>query len=212
MGLHVFFFGDSICFGQFMSPNKIWVNRICENLHQINDDITIFNPSHSGDTTRMVLEKMPFDVQQHGIDVILIQFGINDSNIWKTDKGLPRVSKRAFEANLFEIIERARTFGAKYIFLDTNHPTNKMIESNDGLVPHQNGNVVYNQIIRKVAKESHGVQLIDMEQAFLTKLNEGKKIEDYLLEDGIHLNNNGHDLYFETIYPYFESVFKNLKQ
>jgi lysophospholipase L1-like esterase len=164
MTLHIFFFGDSICFGQFISPHKVWINRISEELHKIEDKIIVFNPSHSGDTTRMALENMPFDVQGHGVDIILIQFGINDSNYWLSDGGLPRVSPKAYEANLLEIIERAKTFGAKHIFLDTNHPTNKTVIVNSKEIPHQLGNSRYNEIIRKVAKES-GVQLIDIENA-----------------------------------------------
>lgn len=206
MNTHVFFFGDSICFGQFISPHKIWVNRISRELHKVRSNATIYNPSHSGDTTRMALEKMPFDVQQHGIDVILVQFGINDSNLWESDNGLHRVSPAAFEANLFEIVERAKRFGAKKIFLDTNHPTDKIIRLGKRNIQHQTGNKAYNELIRKVARRSKGVQLIDMEEAFLREMRKGRTINHYLLEDGIHLNDNGHDLYFETIYPFFKNI------
>ena len=212
MSAHIFFFGDSICFGQFISPHKTWINSISNELHKITEDITIFNPSHSGDTTRMVLEKMPFDVQQHGIDVILIQYGINDSNYWLSDNGLQRVSKRAYEANLHEIILRAKTFGAKTIFLDTNHPTNKPVTVHGRQIPHQIGNAEYNEVIRKVAAEAGGVQLIDIEKEFQKKMKEtNTTIGKYLLDDGIHLNVSGHDLYFEIICPYFLKVFSPAK-
>ena len=52
-----------------------------------------------------------------------LQFGLNASNCWDTDRGLPRVSEAAYEANLVEMIARARKFGARHIVLSTNHPT-----------------------------------------------------------------------------------------
>ena len=52
-----------------------------------------------------------------------LQFGLNDCNCWETDRGLPRVSEEAFRANLIEMIERARLFGARSIVLSTNHRT-----------------------------------------------------------------------------------------
>ena len=61
------FFGDSIGFGQFVSPSKVWVTRISETLHQESDNLIVSNPSISGNTTRMVLSRMAYDVQAHGV-------------------------------------------------------------------------------------------------------------------------------------------------
>ena len=96
--MNFFFFGDSICFGQYVSPHFGWVTRISSDIAREfpEKDITVMNPSISGNTTRMALERMAFDVYNHGIDFILIQFGINDSHFWATDKGYPRISKAGF--------------------------------------------------------------------------------------------------------------------
>jgi lysophospholipase L1-like esterase len=193
IGINVIFFGDSICHGQFVSPHKTWVNRISSELYAINPDTVVLNPSHSGDTTRMALEKMPFDVQSHGVDLIFIQFGINDSNFWDSDRGMPRVSERAFEANLHEIISRAKNFGAKIVFLNTNHPITKKITLNRKLIELQAGSSKYNEITRKVSTESEGVRLIDSEISFFTKFKEGFAPDDFLLDDQIHLSGLSHD-------------------
>ena len=206
------FFGDSICVGQFITPYKTWAVRIGKQLEEDFPilDILVSNPSINGNTTRMALERMPFDVQSHGIDVILIQFGINDCNYWQTDKGLPRVSPMAFEANLHEIIDRSINFGAKSVILNTNHPINKFIQLESQSLDHNDLNKSYNKIIRKVAnhRECH---LIDIElrindccSDFLTA--------DYLLPDGAHLDIRGHDLYFSIIYPVIKQiVYKYIK-
>jgi lysophospholipase L1-like esterase len=206
--MKIFFFGDSICFGQFISPHKTWVSRIAQRLERLpgGECITVMNPSISGNTTRMALERMPFDVQEHGVDIALIQYGINDSNLWETDKGLPRVSQQAFEANLLEIITRFRTFGARKVFLNTNHPTSKMISLGETQIPHQKGNQEYNTIIRQIAENDSEIQLIDIEQEFLTRIEGGRSLNEYLLVDGIHLSAQGHLLYEQIVYPFIKTV------
>jgi acyl-CoA thioesterase I len=206
----ILFFGDSICFGQHVSPHKTWVSRISEKLSSINKKIIVINSSINGNTTRMALERMPFDVQSHDIDLILIQFGINDCNFWATDNGLPRVSRMAFEANLLEIIERSYLFGTKKIFLNTNHPTNKLISFGNFNRPHQHGNKEYNSIIRKIAYNDQEIQLIDIEKEFFQHIENGIPISELLLNDGIHLNTKGHQLYYEIAYPFFEKALMSL--
>lgn len=81
------------------------------------------NTSVNGNTTRMALERMPHDVQAHGVDILLVQFGMDDCNFWQTDGGVPRESPVAFEANLAERVERGRGFCASRVFMNINHPT-----------------------------------------------------------------------------------------
>ena len=208
--MNLVFFGDSICFGQFVSPHKVWINQIAERLTEDYENIIISNPSISGNTTRMALTRMAYDVQSHGCDLIFIQFGINDCNFWETDYGSPRVSKRSFEANLHEIIERAKLGGAKRVLLNTNHPTNKIISVGGEKVPHQKFNEEYNVVVREVAHEHTDVILIDMENVFLDALKTDLKITDLLLSDGIHLSEHGHQFYFCEIYPFIKGALDSL--
>lgn len=209
--MNVFFFGDSICFGQFVSPSKIWINSISQQLDSIDEDekIRVLNTSISGNTTRMALERMAFDVQNHGIDVILIQFGMNDCNYWDTDRGVPRVSPESFKANLIEIINRARVFGAKKIFLNTNHSTLLLDKFKYADLTYQQSNENYNKIIRKVAEETD-VILIDVEKQWLDELSNGKELNTLLLEDKIHLSPEGHQLYSKIVGPYIIEGVKEL--
>jgi len=192
----MYFFGDSICFGQHVSPYKNWVTRLSELLEK-RLKVSVNNPSINGNTTRMALERMPQDIQKYHVDVLLIQFGLNDCNYWETDSGLPRVSKAAFHANLLEIIERARIFGAKKIFLNTNHLC--LRELPHAPIPFKESVLAYNQIIHDVAKQSK-VILNDIEK-YITSQIEQKKcdLNDLLLDDGVHLSEEGHNLYFEFL-------------
>ena len=83
--IRIFFFGDSICFGQGVSPHFTWVTRLSRALDErfsSRADVLTQNPSVNGNTTRMALERMPYDVQSHAPDVLYIQFGLNDCNGW----------------------------------------------------------------------------------------------------------------------------------
>ena len=202
--MKVVFFGDSICFGQFISPHDNWITQISTNLSNLSRDIIVINSSISGNTTRMALERMPFDVQSHGIDIIYIQFGMNDCNYWKTDNGHPRVSKKSFEANLIEIMERAKIFGAKKILLGTNHPTPKTNFFDHISIAYQESNKDYNKIIRKVTKNKDLVELVDNEKEWLRQIDFGVNLEDLLLADQIHLSRLGHELYFKFVFPYIQ--------
>jgi len=186
----IVFFGDSICHGQFVSPHLTWVSRVAE---AFGERALVMNPSVSGNTTRQALERMPYDVQAHFPDILVVQFGMNDCNRWDTDKGLPRVSELAFAANLHEIVERARLFGARAVILHTNH---RAIRSPAYAI----WNARYNEIIRDVALET-GALLTDLERA-------GDYVDPatLLLPDGVHLNANGHDFYYRTVRPRIEAL------
>lgn len=171
------FFGDSICTGFGVSIHKGWVTRISAALE---DYAMISNCSANGRTTRQALEVMPYEIQQHPPNILLIQFGLNDGNCWKSDNQLPRVSKGAFFANLIEMHDRAKRFGVGNVIYLTNHMTSGKLIVN------------YNNVIRDAAKEV-GAVLIDIEPATMSKKN--------ILSDGIHLSENGHDLYYELVYP-----------
>lgn len=200
------FFGDSICNGQGVSLHRGWVARLSASAEtlsrQLGCDIIVVNASVNGSTTRQALERMAYEVQSHQLDILLVQFGLNDCNFWVTDRGLPRVSPEGFAANLVEIIRRGRRFGARRIFLNTNHPTAKELEDQPFWpMSYSESNRRYNEIIREVAaRAGEFVQLNDIERAWnQSRAGRGASLTDCLLPDGLHLSLAGHDLYFEII-------------
>ncbi len=208
--VRVFFFGDSICFGQGVSPHKTWVTRISDALSRAFKDkaeIVVQNPSINGNTTRMALERIAYDVQAHRPEVLIVQFGMNDCNVWETDKGCPRVSPETFAANLSEIIDRSRTFGASQVIVGANHSTTRTVTKlpNADCV-YEDANRHYNAIVREVAN-SKGAQLADLERVFDDSVEAGKHhLADLLLPDELHLSESGHDLYFAHYLPLVESA------
>ena len=204
----IFFFGDSICFGQGVAIHRGWVTRISASLSGVSRDfgceVTVTNASINGNTTRQALERMPYDIQSQHADILVVQFGMNDCNYWQTDGGHPRVSPKSFGANLEEIIARAFSFGVRKVLLNTNHPTGRDHElMPNGAVTYQQSNERYNQIIREVAANfDERVTLNDIETVFKQHTGDSREaLLKLLLPDLLHLSEAGHDLYFESVYP-----------
>lgn len=209
--MDIYFFGDSISFGQGVSIDLGWVTQLSTKLRIDfpEEDITTVNSSINGNTTRMALERMPYDIQSHNVDILVVGFGMNDCNYWETDKGVPRVSPLAFEANLKEIINRAYHFGVKEVILRTNHPSPRQKIMSNTQITYAQSNADYNLIIRKVAREDENVKFVDIEKVFIDYCKSGRGIDlkDLVLPDEIHLSKKGHEIYLETFYSYMkESV------
>jgi len=203
-----------------VSIHRGWVTRlsaIAEALSsELDHEIIVVNASVNGSTTRQALERMPYEVQSHGVEILLVQFGLNDCNFWVTDRGLPRVSPEGFEANLIEIVRRGIHFGAKAIFLHTNHPTCKTLDAKPfSCMPYEESARLYNQIIRRVAaRYTDSVHLNDIEKAWIAHCADSKnRLEYYLLADGLHLNQAGHDLYYKLVErPIIETISQICRQ
>jgi len=184
-----YFLGDSICYGQYVSIEKTWVPKFANWLNNESEyserNYTVLNSSIIGNTTRDALNRSYHEVFTRYPKIVYIQYGLNDCNQWDTENGLNRVMPKTFESNLDELIIRAKSAGALPI-IGTNHFTNKNTE-------YDQRNLMYNNIIRQVASQNN-ILCIDHEIAW--KSYDHIKL---LLSDGIHLNELGHDLYFETI-------------
>ena len=122
-------FGDSISFGQHITLHKTWTSKLSQKLDEeiLDREIIFSNPSVNGNTTKMALDRLQFDVLNHKPNHVLIQFGLNDCNYWKDSFGLPRTEKNDFFKNICDIIKKVSLIKVSNIFLCTIHPTNKGI-------------------------------------------------------------------------------------
>jgi lysophospholipase L1-like esterase len=205
--IKVTFFGDSICVGQGVSIYRGWVTRIAGDLDQMlpetGRDVLVTNASVNGRTTRQALEDMPYAVQSHGVDIMIVQFGLNDCNYWQTDNGLPRVSPKGFAANIEEIVSRGITFGARRVFLNNNHPTTRSAQVLPNTkITFDDSNRAYNDIIRKVAA-AFGPEVVftDIERHFQERIGKGADPASFVIADGLHLSAAGHEVYYELMAP-----------
>jgi acyl-CoA thioesterase I len=206
----IIFFGDSIFVGQGVSPNQTFITRLAADAEAVYgtgaDAPAVYNCSVNGQTSRQALERIGFDVQSRGIDLMALQFGLNDCNYWVTDRGLPRVGERGFVANLREIIDRALWFGGRRILLFTNHPVKKVLEKHAFFATtYIESSRRYNELIRDVARSAPAeIRLVDIDAEWDRRIKAGQiQLDQMILGDGIHLSAKGHLLYHEIILPYF---------
>ncbi len=209
----IVFMGDSITEGQYVHHSLRWTELVTAHLRRkfqqdSNDLHFFFNRGVSGETTRQALERFPRDVQNVRPDIMTLQFGLNDCNCWDSDMGLARVSELAYRANLIEMIDRARHFGAKHIIFSTNHPTlrHKKLVCGESLETLRER---YNEIVREVALTT-GVTLCDIDKAF--SRSSGEELRDLLLPepDVLHLSPAGHRFYSQIILEYLEAAIEDL--
>lgn len=209
--MNIIFFGDSICFGEKVSPHRTWVNKLSRDIsREFGPDHLTINSSVNGDTTRLALERIPSDVQDYGVKVLILQFGMNDCNYWQTDEGVPRVSSEAFKYNLLEIMDRAKNFGAESVLLQTNHPTLRTYSFPHMDRCYERGNQEYNEIIRETSTMREFCTLNDIEEKLRQKISDESDLEKYLLEDDLHLSEAGHDLYYELVKPPLFDLLRSL--
>lgn len=210
--IKVTFFGDSTCVGQGVSIYQGWVTKIAKHFdeygHKINREILVSNSSINGRTSRQALEDMPYHIQSQGVDILVVQFGLNDCNYWATDRGLPRVSLAGFVENIREIISRGERFGAHRILLNNNHPTSRDKSIMSGTtMTYEASNASYNAAIRKLAADLPPfIRFQDVESFFKANIHEQQPVEKFLLSDGLHPSAAGHEQYFRLMCPIIQDA------
>jgi lysophospholipase L1-like esterase len=168
----------------------------------------VVNAGIGDTTTRQAIARLDRDVRRHRPDIVVVQFGINDSWI-DVDAGRtrPRLSRAEYRGNLRTIIRRVKGDGAKvvlmtpnpmrwgdpyYIKAFTQHPGLLDVSKERGIDQLLDA---YAEDVRAVAK-SEAVALVDVFAAFEQYgAIRGQSVNDILLAgDGIHPNQAGQHL------------------
>ena len=166
----LYILSDSTGVGQFVSIHKTWPVLLAQYLE---GRYIVQNMSKNGETSRQALERLYPDVLRYEPSIVYIQYGINDANCWKTDKGMPRVTIPEFRANIITLCERCLYWNTSVI-MGNNHTD------------------AYNPV-------ADGISIV-LDNAFdnYYYVDHSHYTGDYML-DAVHLNERGHQLYFENI-------------
>lgn len=167
----------------------------------------VVNAGISGTTTREARERFDRDVRAHAPDLVVVQFGINDSWI-DADMGSrdPRLSRDEFRDHLRHIVRRLTTDGARVVLMTPN-PMRwadpyyaEVFARRPGLLDTDdergiNGLLdLYAEDVRAVAREE-AAALVGVHHAFEDHGDApGQSIRDLLMDDGIHPNDAGQRL------------------
>lgn len=196
------FFGDSFLGCPGLPISEAWPARVES---QVNErfsskiDLEFIIRTATAENTRGALERMQRDVQFEEPDILVLQYGTNDSTHWLSNRGAPIVSQSAFRANLEEIIDRCRRFDISRIVFVTNHTVALERFDINGLTPDQNTEI-YDGITRVVALDST-CHLADVRRA-CANFDPASICQD----DRIHVNSTGTKIYADTIAPVLNDV------
>jgi lysophospholipase L1-like esterase len=177
--------------------------------------VKVVNAGIGDTTTRDAVARLDRDVRSHHPNLVVVQFGINDSWI-DADQGkkLPRLTRAEYRANLRYILQTLQADGAQLVLMTPN-PMRwsdpfyiKVFTEQPGLLDTRDVRGIdklldlYAQDARDVA-HSEQVALVDVFQAFEDYGNKpGNNINNILLSgDGIHPNQAGQDLVCEKLAP-----------
>ncbi|MCO5296792.1 MAG: exo-alpha-sialidase [Fimbriimonadaceae bacterium] len=197
--LKIVVFGDSTT-ALRTGVHLVYADRLAEELASQGIASQIVNAGVGGNTTRQAVARLEHDVLARDPDLVIIQFGLNDSAVdvlrGRTE---PRVSRSEYEWNLRTIIRRIKERGGEPI-LATPNPgiwSERLLETY-GQPPYDVNdrwgfnvyNARYAESVRRIAKETD-VPLVDVYRMYEAQDRNPEKIEGWL-SDGLHPNDEGH--------------------
>lgn len=193
-------FGDSITFGRGEIPNKSWCGRIKDYFESKESHNGVYNLGVPGHTSTDLLKR--FDAEAKGrIKIkrnsdeylILIAIGTNDCKFdGKPEDNNPRTTDNQFRENIKLLIEKARDYNAKLVFIGLPPVDKSRTLPFETTWFEPNRVKLFNNIIKENCANEN-VLFLDI----FNKLND----EEWpsMLVDGLHPNSKGYDKMFKMI-------------
>ncbi|MEK7096034.1 MAG: GDSL-type esterase/lipase family protein [Patescibacteria group bacterium] len=206
--MRVLVFGGSSTLG-FWATEGGWVLRLRKHYDTLQitnfskDQPTIFNLGISGDSTADLLDRFDNETQVRFREELafIIDIGANDSAI---QDGKERSNIDIYHKELRELIDKVRKFSDKILFVGLApcdeeltipvawkkdlHYTNQRI-------------FMFEKVMREVCSEGK-IPYVAVFETFKKRLEKG---ED-LFTDGLHPNDEGHELIFQLVRPRLDEV------
>jgi lysophospholipase L1-like esterase len=196
---------------------EVYATLLQRDLSFAGGEVRVVNAGIGGNTTAMAKARFEKDVLAPRPDLVVIQFGLNDSavDVWKMPPATePRVALAEYEKNLRGFIAALKAQEARVVLMTPNplrwtDALKKLYARPPYLPDEVDGMNVklrdYAETVRRMAREE-GVPLVDVATAFEDYGKDpGRKMED-LLPDGMHPNNRGHRLVADLLLKYLPSV------
>lgn len=189
------------------NAKEVYASRLQRALQSHGIDAEVINAGISNTTSRQALARLDSDVRRHKPDVVIVQFGINDSWI---DASLgatePRLTLQEYRHCLTAIIDTLRGDGARVILMTSNPMRWSEYygkELRDPALGFDFNDVrginrlldIYVEEVRDIAKQKN-VALIDVFARFEAYGQvDDQSIHDLLIpEDEMHPNDLGHTM------------------
>ncbi|MSR71130.1 MAG: SGNH/GDSL hydrolase family protein [Candidatus Taylorbacteria bacterium] len=205
----VYIFGDSITYGAWDIEKSGWMAR----LRLFFDDLQLNNPNYyglfynlgiPGETTVGLIKRFESETAARGREgeevVFIFAYGANDA-AFLSEENKFRVSKDDFRHNLSEVIKKASVITKKILLINILPVVEAKNISRNGKMRLNKYMQEYNCVVQELAIELN-VHLIDTYSVFM-KVGHEKLLAS---DDGLHPNERGHQLMFETIKPIVQEM------
>ena len=194
-------FGDSTTAPR--GPLRVYAQILEEELPQHGHSVRVINAGVGGNSTQRARARFDRDVLAHDPDVVVIQFGINDSavDVWKNPPATePRVPLDTYTENLRHFVRTLKQRDSQVILMTSNplRWTDKLRQlygKSPYIAADEDG---FNVLLKQYAQQTRivaldeSVTLIDIYDQFQKYgAVEGQNVSDVLL-DGMHPNTLGH--------------------
>lgn len=178
----ILFFGNSLTAGYGIDPEDAFAGLVQERLDSLGKDYKVINGGLSGETTAGGLSRLDWFLEDEPY-IFVLELGGND--------GLRGIQLSETKSNLIAIIDKVKS---KY-------PSTKIILAGMQIPPNmgQEYTEEFKAIYPSVAQEKN-VSLIP----FLLEGVAGNP--ELNLPDGIHPTEAGHQIVFETIWPFIQEL------
>ena len=186
-------FGDSIVYGESDMLLGGWVARLRKYIEEntAEDWIKIYNLGIHGDTTTGLLKRFKVEAEAREPDLIIFGIGINDS-VYRGSLDNNETPKEKFRDNLQILIKEARVFTNNIFFVGLTKVEELKTQPLDGSLT---GKSYSNTLIQKYNSDIE--LLCEKENLFFIEIFNLFDKED--LDDGLHLNAQGHQKIFESV-------------
>lgn len=202
--LQILVFGASITYGAWDKKGG-WTTRLREFLDQKtitnpNFKAYIFNLGISGDTTEDLVARFEVETKPRLIykdTIFIFSIGLNDSQYVHSKKNL-RLSPIQFSKNLQKLIDLAKKYSPKIIFVGLNPVDEKKVDP----LPWNPEKSYKSKYVKKF--DNIIEQVCIKNQIHFIKIYEKFKKENYknLLDDGAHPNTAGHQKIYKLVKDY----------
>jgi lysophospholipase L1-like esterase len=209
--VRVLVFGASITQG-FWDTEGGWVARLRRHYDELqledvlsNDEPTIFNLGISGNKVANILKRFTNETEARAHRdedfAFIFSIGTNDSSI---EDGEPRVELSDYKADLQKLVELAKTCSDKILFVGL-FPVEEELTTpvpwRENLSYTNERLSLFNVTMKEVASNNN-LSYISAFDAFKQKMDAGEK----LFADGLHPNNEGHELIFKMVQPELDRI------
>ncbi len=178
--------------------------------------IKIVNAGRGSDSTESARERFEPQVLAHKPDLVVLQFGLNDSaiDVWRGQTE-PRLPIDEYERNLERFVTELKAVGSRVILMTPNPVrwTDKLKELYGKPPYNPDDPDGFNGLVREYAERCRQVaarQQVPLVDTFTMFQDYGKQdgqTVDALLSDGMHPNDAGHALEADALLPIIREMF-----